>query len=83
VTTPQPPPNAQPTADTKAVHKHDTNGNPIHSFAGLLEHLKTLTRDKIRYPDTDIEIDKLADPTPQQRRAFDLIEATIPLTIAA
>jgi hypothetical protein len=70
-------------ADTKAAHKHDPNGSPIHSFAGLLEHLKTLTRDKIRYLDTDIEIDKLTDPTPQQRRAFDLIEATIPLTIAA
>jgi Transposase DDE domain len=70
-------------ADAKAAHKQDTNANPIRSFAGLLEHLKTLTRDRIRYQDTDIEIDKLADPTPQQRRAFDLIEATIPLTIAA
>lgn len=69
-------------ADAKAAHKHDTNGNPISGFAGLLEHLKTLTRNRIRYQDTDIEIDKLADPTPQQRRAFDLIEATIPLTIA-
>jgi hypothetical protein len=70
-------------ADAKAAYKHDTNGNPIRSFAGLLEHLKTLTRDRIRYQDTDIEIDKLADPTPEQRRAFDLIEASIPLTIAA
>ena len=69
--------------DAKAAHKQDTNGSPIRSFTGLLEHLKTLTRDKIRYQDTDIEIHKLADPTPEQRRAFDLIEATIPLTIAA
>jgi len=70
-------------ADTKAAHKQDTDANPTRSFAGLLEHLKTLTRDRIRYQDTDIEIDKLADPTPEQRRAFDLIEATIPLTITA
>ncbi|UGT93158.1 hypothetical protein LTS72_07575 [Mycobacterium ostraviense] len=70
-------------ADTKAAHKHDAQGNPLRSFAGLLKHLKTLTRDKIRYLDTDIEIDKLADPTPEQRRAFDLIGATIPLTIPA
>jgi hypothetical protein len=70
-------------ADIKAAHKHDTNGSPLRSFTGLLEHLKTLTRDKIRYQDTNIEIDKLADPTPQQRRAFDLINAAIPLTIAA
>ncbi|MBO0881900.1 MAG: IS1634 family transposase [Mycobacterium sp.] len=70
-------------ANAKAAHKHDANGNPTRSFTGLLEHLKTLTRNKIRYQDTNIEIDKLTDPTPQQRRAFDLIKATIPLTIAA
>jgi hypothetical protein len=70
-------------ADAKAAHKHDADGNPLHSFTGLLEHLKTLTRDRIRYQNTAIEIDKLADPTSQQRRAFDLIQASIPLTIAA
>ncbi len=70
-------------ADAKAANKQDNNANPIHSFAGLLEHLKTLTRDRIRYQDTDIEIDKLAEATPTQRRAFDLIKATIPITIAA
>jgi hypothetical protein len=70
-------------ADIKASTKRDPAGNPLRSFRGLLDHLATLTRNQIRYHDTDIEIDKLADPTPDQRRAFDLIEATIPLTIAA
>jgi len=70
-------------AQAKAAHKHDPTGNPLHSFTGLLEHLATLTRDRIRYHYTDIEFDKLTDPTPTQRRAFDLINATIPLTIAA
>jgi len=70
-------------AQAKAAHKHDPTGNPLHSFTGLLEHLATLTRDRIRYHDTDIEFDKLTDPTRTQRRAFDLINATIPLTIAA
>ncbi len=70
-------------ADAKAADKHDANGNPLRSFRGLLDHLATLTRDRIRYHDTDIEIDKLTEPTPDQRRAFDLIDATIPLTIAA
>jgi hypothetical protein len=70
-------------ADTKAAHKHDAQGSPLHSFQGLLKHLATLTRDKIRYQDTNIEIDKLTDPTPTQRRAFDLINTTIPVTIAA
>jgi hypothetical protein len=70
-------------ANAKASTKHDTDGNPLRSFRGLLDHLATLTRDRIRYHDTDIEIDKLTEPTPDQRRAFDLIDTTIPLTIAA
>jgi hypothetical protein len=70
-------------ADAKAAHKCGAEGNPLHSFQGLLKHLATLTRNKIRYHHTDIEIDKLTDPTPTQRRAFDLINTTIPLTITA
>jgi hypothetical protein len=72
-----------PAAAAKAANKHDANGNPLRSFRGLLDHLATLTRDRIRYHHTDIEIDKLTEPTPEQRRAFDLINSTIPLTIAA
>jgi hypothetical protein len=70
-------------AQAKASTKHDADGNPIRSFHDLLDHLATLTRDRIRYHDTDIDIDKLTDATPTQRRAFDLIDAPIPLTIAA
>jgi hypothetical protein len=70
-------------ADAKAAHKCDADGNPLHSFQGLLKHLATLTRNKIRYHHTDVEIDKLTDPTGTQRRAFDLINTTIPLTITA
>ena len=70
-------------ADAKAAHKRHTDGNPLRRFRGLIDHLATLTRDRIRYHDTDIEIDKLTDPTPGQRRAFDLINTTIPLTITA
>ena len=70
-------------ADAKAAAKHDSEGNPVRSFRGLLKHLATLTRDRIRYHDTAIEIDKLTEATPQQRRAFDLLDGLIPLTIAA
>jgi hypothetical protein len=70
-------------AAAKAAHKCDADGNPIHSFQGLLKHLATLTRNKIRYQDTDVEIDKLTEATGTQHRAFDLINTTIPLTIAA
>lgn len=69
-------------AHAKASTKHDADGNPVRSFRDLLEQLATLTRDRIRYHHTNIEIDKLTDPTPEQRRAFDLIDAPIPLTIA-
>jgi hypothetical protein len=70
-------------AAAKAATKHDANGTPLRSFRGLIDHLATLTRDRIRYHDTDIEIDKLTQPTPDQRRAFDLINSPIPLAIAA
>jgi hypothetical protein len=70
-------------AQAKASTKHDADGNPVRGFRDLLDHLATLTRDRIRYHHTDIEIDKLTDPTPTQRRAFDLIDSPIPLTIAA
>jgi hypothetical protein len=71
-----------PQAKAKAAHKHDANGNPLRSFRGLLEHLATLTRDQIRYHHTNIEINKLAEPTTSQRSAFDLIDTPIPLIIA-
>lgn len=70
-------------ADAKAAYKCDADGNPLHSFQGLLKHLATLTRNKLRYHHTDVEIDKLTEATGTQRRAFDLIDAPIPLTIAA
>ena len=70
-------------ADAKAAHKHDADGNPLRSFRGLLDHLATLTRNQIRYHHTSIEVPMLADPTPDQRRAFDLLNTPIPLTATA
>ena len=70
-------------ADTKAARKHDAAGNPLRSFRGLLDHLATLTRNQIRYHHTNSEVPMLANPTPDQRRAFDLLDTPIPLTAAA
>ena len=67
----------------KAARKHDPVGNPLRSFRGLLDHLATLTRNQIRYHHTNSEVPMLADPTPDQRRAFDLLNTPIPLTAAA
>ena len=70
-------------ADAKAAHKHDADGNPLRSFRGLLDHLATLTRNQVRYHGASTEVPVLADPTPDQRRAFDLLDTPIPLTATA
>jgi hypothetical protein len=69
-------------AQAKATTQHDSEGNPLRSFRGLLDHLATLTRNQVRYHHTRTEIPMLADPTDDQRRAFTLIGAPIPLTAA-
>jgi hypothetical protein len=71
-----------PGADAKASQQHDPAGNPLRSFRGLLDHLATLTRNQVRYHGTSTEIPMLTEATPDQRRAFDLIDAPIPLTAA-
>jgi hypothetical protein len=70
-------------ADAKAAGKHDPAGNPLRSFRGLLDHLATLTRNQIRYHGASTDVPVLADPTPDQRRAFDLLNTPIPLTATA
>ena len=69
-------------ADAKASTGHDAADNPLRSLRGLLAHLATLTRNQIRFTGTDTEIPMLTDPTDDQRRAFTLIGAPIPLTAA-
>jgi hypothetical protein len=72
-----------PQADAKASRKHDADGKPLRSFRGLLDHLATLTRNQVRYPGASTDVPVLADPTTDQRRAFDLLDTPIPLTTAA
>jgi hypothetical protein len=72
-----------PQAQAKVSRHRASDDTPLRSFGGLLTHLATLTRNRIRYHHTNIEVDLLTEPTPEQRRAFDLINATVPLTIAA
>jgi len=71
-----------PAAQAKASRQHDPHGDPLRSFRGLLDHLATLTRNDVTFTDTTTPIPMLAEPTPHQRRAFELIGTTIPLTIA-
>jgi Transposase DDE domain len=67
------------TATTKARAHTDPNGEPLRSFRGLLDHLATLTRNTTAFADQHLDI--LATPTPTQRRAFELINAPIPITL--
>ena len=67
-------------ADAKAARKTGPGSQPIRGFRDLLDHLATLTRNDLRYG--DVTIPALAEPTPTQRRAFDLIGAPIPLTLS-
>ena len=68
-----------PAASTKAARKTGPGNQPLRSFRGLIDHLATLTRDTIRI--SGQPVDKLTVPTADQRRAFDLIGAPIPLTL--
>jgi hypothetical protein len=70
-----------PAAQTKASTRRTDDGQPAHSFQSLLNHLATLTRNNVAFADTGVVIDKLADPTDTQRRAFELLDTTIPITL--
>jgi hypothetical protein len=69
-------------ADRKAATKTTTDDQPARSFTTLLDHLATLTRNHLRVAGHDQSgFDLLAIPTPTGRRAFELLDAPIPLTL--
>jgi Transposase DDE domain len=68
-------------AEAKASRQHDSSGRPYRSFQGLLAHLATLTRNELRFAGTLAPVPVLTEPTSEQRQAFELIEAAIPLTL--
>jgi hypothetical protein len=68
-------------AQAKASRQHDDDGRPYRSFRGLLAHLGTLTRNELRFAGTPATVPVLTEPTSEQRQAFDLIGAAIPLTL--
>ena len=70
-------------AATKASRRVDANEQPVRSFRSLLDHLATLARSDIRYgTDPNLPtVPTLTTATPAQRRAFELLGATIPMTL--
>ncbi|MHB1737993.1 MAG: IS1634 family transposase [Actinomycetes bacterium] len=71
-------------ADRKAASKTNSDQLPVHDFSGLLNHLATLTRNELRFLAIENQpvVEQLALPTPTQRRAFELLDRPIPLTLA-
>ena len=68
-----------PQARAKDGTKRNHGGLPVYRYRDLLAHLSTLDRQTIAFAGRQIE--KLTTPTPVQRRAFELLGATIPLAI--
>jgi hypothetical protein len=68
-------------ARAKASRQHDQDGRRYRSFRGLLAHLGTLTRNQVRFAGAPATVPMLTEPTSQQRDAFQLIGAPIPLTL--
>src|SRR5689334_12163987 len=68
-------------AQAKASYQRDHAGRPYRSFRSLLAHLATLTRNQARFAGAAVTVPMLAEPTPTQRQAFDLLGAPIPLTL--
>ena len=68
-------------AKVKDKNKKTPNGLPVRSFRDLLEHLSKLSRETINF--TGQRIEKITNPTPTQRRVFELIGVPIPLTLAS
>jgi hypothetical protein len=67
-------------AEAKARTQRTEEGTLIYSFRDLLGHLATLTRNTIRLPaQADVTFERLTEPTPLQRRAFELLGVSIPL----
>ncbi len=63
-----------PAATAKRATKRTASGLPASSFRDLLDALATLTRNRIRLAGHDVAFDQLAEQTPLQRRAFQLLD---------
>jgi len=61
-------------AKAKAASKRTAEGFPAHSFPDLLTALSTLTRNRVRLRGAQASFEQLAQATPLQSRAFDLLE---------
>ena len=64
-------------ARSKDLLKRTEDGMPVHSFQTLLKDLATLTRNEVRVGDQTVPM--LANPTPVQQRALELLQVSAAL----
>ena len=57
----------------KARTQRLSDGTPVHTFRSWLAGLATLTKNTVRVPNSSASFDKLANPTPLQERALQLL----------
>ena len=65
-----------PKAERKATTKRTEDGYPVHSFQTLLKDLATLAKNRVRPHGAESAFDVVTEPTPLQRRAFELLGVT-------
>ena len=65
-----------PAARAKAAHKRTADDLPVHSFRTLLSDLGTLTANTMQVADGEATFTLLTEPTPVQRRCFELLGVT-------
>ena len=68
-----------PRAQRKARTKQTDEGMPVHSFQTLLDDLATVTKNRVRFAQSNTETTLLTTPTPLQQRAFDLLQVPLRL----
>lgn len=68
-------------AARKASRRKDEHDQPVRSFRTLLDHLATLTRNDVRVTGTQTTVPILAEPTPTQRRVFELLNQPVPINL--
>ena len=65
----------------KAAVRRRGDGQELRPFQGLLDHLATLAREACQVPGTTVTFERLAEPSPTQRKAVELIDVPIPLRL--
>jgi hypothetical protein len=66
--------NRSAAAERKAQSKRTASGEPCHSYRSLIAELGTQTRNTVRLAGAEASFEKLAEPTPVQARALELVE---------